>query len=124
MNVEDVPAIVAQLWLRPARWAPDESLLGDFDGSARTLQVFNVELEEQFKLLEQLERHRPWLERAAGGPILVMFFTTKQSLRHSSFVSSFKLEPPIRRVQQHLSVPVAADCIDTHIDTGPHRRVA
>jgi hypothetical protein len=86
--------------------------------------VFNVELDDQFELLEQLERHRPWLERAAGGPILVMFFTTKQSLRHSSFVSSFRLEPPIRRAQERLSVAMAADCIDTGTAAGPHRRVA
>ena len=124
MNVDDVPAIVAQLWRRPARWVPEESLLGDFDGSTRTLQVFNVEIEEQFRILEQLEPLRPWLEGAAGGPILVMFFTTKQSLRHSHFVNSSKLEPEIQRVQKPLSVPMATDCIDTHTDTGPHRRVA
>lgn len=124
MSSEDVPAIFAQLWRRPARWAPEESLLGGFDGSARTLQVFNVELDEQFELLEQLEHHRPWLERAAGGPILVMFFTTKQSLRHSSFVGAFKLEPPVRRAEKRLSVPVAPDCIDTGATAGPHRRVA
>lgn len=124
MSSEDIPAIFAQLWRRPARWALDESLLGGFEGSARTLQVFNVELDEQFQLLEQLERYRPWLERVAGGPILVMFFTTKQSLRHAKFVSSFKLELPIRRAQERVSVPVAGDCIDTGAGAGPHRRVA
>jgi len=121
MNKEDVPTIVAQFWQRPTRWAPEGFLLGDFDGSTRTLLVFNVDLDDQFRILEELEPCRPWLERAAGGSILVMFFTKKQSLRHSPFVESAELEPEIRP-EHGLSVPMAADCIDT--ETGPHRRVA
>jgi len=124
MNAEDVPAVVAQILRQPARWMPEGSVLGGFDDSMRILQVFNVELDEQFRLLEQLEHHRPWLERAAGCPILVMFYTTKKSLRHSRFVNSYALEPTIRRAQLPLPIPMATDCLDAPTDTGPHRRVA
>jgi len=84
MKPEDVPIVVAQLLGRPARWAPEQTLLGDFDGKERTLQVFNAELVDQLRLLEQLEHYRDWLERIAGGPIVVMFLSTRQSLRRWS----------------------------------------
>lgn len=123
MKIDAVPLIVAQLLRRPVRWAPEQALLGEFDGKERTLQVFNTELNEQLRLLEQLEPHRDWLERLAGGPIVVIFFSARQSLRHADFVSSFEFEPPIHRVHKHIVVP-AANCVDTDSDSGPHRRVA
>jgi hypothetical protein len=124
MTIEDVPAVVAQLLRRPARWAPEQALLGEYDGHERTLQVFNTELRDQLRLLEELEQYRPWLERSAGGPIVAMFFSVKQSLRHAEFVSSFSLEPPIRRVPRHAVPSLAPNCLDTDTDSGPHRRVA
>jgi hypothetical protein len=124
MTPEDVPVVVAQLLGRPARWAPEQTLLGDFDSKERTLQVFNAELVDQVRLLEQLEHYRDWLERIAGGPIVVMFFSTRQSLRHAAFVNSFERNPPLHRVQEHVMAPAAADCVDIDSDSGPHRRVA
>lgn len=124
MRPEDVPVVVAQLLRRPARWAPEQALLGDFDGRERTLQIFNTELLEQLPILEQLEQHRSWLERMAGGPIVVMFFSIRQSLRHEDFVNSFTRHPPIYRVREGVMAPAAADCVDIDSDSGPHRRVA
>lgn len=124
MTIEDVPAVVAQLLRRPVRWAPEQALLGEYDGDERTLQIFNTELRDQLRLLEQLEQYRPWLERSAGGPIVAIFFSVKQSLRHAEFVSSFSLEPPIRRVPRHAVPSLSPNCLDTDNDSGPHRRVA
>jgi hypothetical protein len=124
MTVEDVPAVVAQLSRRPVRWAPEEALLGQYDGDERTLQIFNAELGDQLRLLEQLEPYRPWLERSAGGPIVVIFFSVKQSLRHADFVRSFSFEPPIRRMPRNAVPPFAPNYVDTVSDSGPHRRVA
>jgi hypothetical protein len=124
MTIEDVPAVVAQLLRRPARWAPEQALLGEYDGDERTLQLFNTELEDQLRLLEQLEQYRSWLERSAGGPIVTIFFSVKQSLRHAEFVSSFSLEPPIRRVPRHAVPSLTSNCLDTDNESGPHRRVA
>ena len=124
MNRDDVPAIVAQLLRRPTRLASEQALAGDYDGDERTLQVFDTELGDQLRLLEQLEQYRPWLERFAGGPIVVVFFSVKQSVRHADFVSSFTFEPPLRRMPRHAVPPLGANWVDTDNDSGPHRRVA
>ena len=79
MTRDQIAERVAALLSRPVRWA---SPLFYYDGCERTLQVFNADVPDQLEMLRQLEPHRPDLEKAAGGPIVVMFFSRKQSVRH------------------------------------------
>lgn len=90
MKHADVPSVVARVLGRPTRWAPPGSMLGNYDGHERTLQVFNVESKDQLRCLELLESHLPSLEQASGGALVVIFFSAKQSTRHSDFVMTFE----------------------------------
>jgi hypothetical protein len=87
MTKLEVPARVAALLDRPVRWAQP---IFAYDGCETTLQVFNAEMSEQDGMLMRLEPHRAELEAAAGGPLVVMFFTRKQSARHATFVAEFE----------------------------------
>lgn len=88
LSVEDsvrrasVPLMVSHIVDRPARWAPEGSFLRAYDGAERTLQVFNAATADQERLLELVEPHRPTLERYAGGPLVILFYTVDQSRRH------------------------------------------
>ena len=82
MNRDDIAKQVSiLLGDRPVRWLPRERVLVDFDGSSRALEVFNADPSEQRALLRALRPHRPALETAAGGPIVVIFHTTSESRR-------------------------------------------
>jgi hypothetical protein len=76
---------------RPVRWLPHERLLADFDGSSRTLEVFNADAAEQRALLRALRPHRAALETAAGGPIVIIFHTTSETQRLYSCVAGAAL---------------------------------
>lgn len=77
-----VPLMVSRILGRPARWAPAGSFLGGYEGADRTLQVFDTVTVDQTRFLEMLEPHRPELEQAAGGPLVVIFYSPEQSRRH------------------------------------------
>jgi hypothetical protein len=122
---EDVPYAVSRLMGdRPARWAPTERLLGDYDGRERTLEVFNAAPKDQLGLLAALRSERAALREAAGGPIVFIFHTEGESKRlYAEFVMRFP------RVMAEASVrPLATDRrIDRRVeDDGvlPHRRAA
>jgi len=81
MSREDVPRRVAELLGRPARWASPGASLGDYDGCERTLEVFNAGAREQRALLRKLRPDRAELERAAGGPLVIVFHTLSETSR-------------------------------------------
>lgn len=74
---------------RPARWAEVSNLVGDYDGRERTLEVFNADAKDQRMLLRRLRPLREELELAAGGPVIVIFHTSVESVRlYRDFVQS------------------------------------
>jgi hypothetical protein len=66
---------------RPVRWAEAPTLVGDYDGRERTLEVFNSDAKDQRMLLRRLRPVREELELAAGGPVIVIFHTSVESAR-------------------------------------------
>lgn len=89
MKREDVPFYVSRLMGdRPVRWAPPELRRGDYDGRERTLEVFLADAAEQLALLEAIgEEGWAKLEAAAGGAIVYIFHTKKESReRHAAFL--------------------------------------
>jgi hypothetical protein len=64
---------------RPVRWANQPP--GDYDGRERTLEVFNADAAEQRELMRKLRPLRGELEQAAGGPVVIVFHTRKESAR-------------------------------------------
>ena len=73
-------------------------MVGNYDGHDRTLQVFNADASDELRLLEHLEPYLPLLEQAAGGPLVVILLSAKQSLRHADYVRPFKSELSVRRI--------------------------
>lgn len=77
MKREDVPKFVSILLDgRPVKWG--ESVFG-FAGRERTLQIFNVDIDERRDLLRSLDRDKDRLEKAAGGPLVFVFHSVKQT---------------------------------------------
>ncbi|HVV81752.1 MAG TPA: hypothetical protein VHE35_01690 [Kofleriaceae bacterium] len=75
---------------RPVRWADPRRRTGDYDGRERTLEIFNADAGEQRALLGRLRPVRDELEAAAGGPIVFIFHTCRESARlHETFVEAF-----------------------------------
>lgn len=66
---------------RPTRWGPSSTAVGDYDGRERTLEVFDADAGEQRALLRRLRDMRPDLERAIGGPLVIVFHTTSETNR-------------------------------------------
>lgn len=75
---------------RPVRWA--ENPIGDYDGRERTLEVFNADASDQLQLLHQFRALRSDVEAAAGGPVIVLFHTTKETVRLYADVLARDLE--------------------------------
>ena len=74
---------------RPVRWAAPKHTVGDYEGRDRTLEVFNADAKDQRELLANLRSIRAELEAVAGGPIILIFHTTKESARlHADFVQA------------------------------------
>jgi hypothetical protein len=70
---------------RPVRWAPSRS--GDYDGRERTLEVFNADAHEHLELIRRLRPIRAELAATAGGPVVFVFHTRKESARlYADFV--------------------------------------
>jgi hypothetical protein len=63
---------------RPVRWAKP---VGDFDGRERTLDVFYADAFDQIGLLKRFQTARAKLEEAVGGPVIVIFHTTRETER-------------------------------------------
>jgi hypothetical protein len=79
---EQVPERVSDLFEgRPARWVPAAKAVGDYDGRERTLEVFEADAREQRDLLRRLRGVRPELERAIGGPLVIVFHTVAETQR-------------------------------------------
>lgn len=79
---EQVPDRVSDLLDgRPTRWVPSSMAVGDYDGRERTLEVFEAEGREQRALLRRLRDVRPDLERAIGGPLVILFHTLAETQR-------------------------------------------
>jgi hypothetical protein len=55
--------------------------MGDYDGRDRTLDVFSVAACDQRPLLRKLRGERDRLERAVGGPLIVIFHTPEETAR-------------------------------------------
>jgi hypothetical protein len=64
---------------RPVRWLPEDRRVGDYDGCDRTLQVFCADPKDQRRLLDKIDEHRDVLEKAAGGPMVLVFHSVEQS---------------------------------------------
>lgn len=122
MKREQIPGFVSRIvGLRPVRWLPPEQLAGDYDGRERTLQVFDADAPDQRRLLAIIDEHRAMLEEAAGGPLVVIFHSVRQSKERYGDVlrSFFKPIAAPRNV-----VPPAEKCVDAEEKNGPHRRIA
>ena len=79
---EQVPDRVSDLLEgRPTRWVPSAMAVGDYDGRERTLEVFEADAREQRALLRRLRDVRPDLERAIGGPLVILFHTSSETQR-------------------------------------------
>lgn len=124
MTRDELPLLVAQLIDRPVRWVPRDRLVGDYDGRERTLEVFNADAKDQRQLLGTINKAKLRLEEIAGGPLTVIFHSTKQSVRYEDFVRSFRSQPRPHPIVTKAVPPLAANCVDEANETGPHRRVA
>ena len=125
MRREHVPLFVSRIIEgRPVRWAPPKRNLGDFDGRERTLQVFNADAKDQRRLLDEIDRHRAPFEEAAGGPLVVVFHSVRQSAeRHAEFVDLFVRWAPKEKKASSDVAPPLQGCVDEANESGPHRRV-
>ncbi len=87
----DVPLAVSKLMgNRPVRWAPPEKMVFDYDGRERTLQVFNAAAKDQLELLKALRPIRAELQKAAGGPLVIIFHSPEQSeSRYGDFLATW-----------------------------------
>jgi hypothetical protein len=74
---------------RVVRWA---NPIGGYDGCARTLEVFNADALEQRELLRHFRGVRSEVEGAVGGPVIVLFHTTKETARLYANVDARDLE--------------------------------
>ncbi len=122
MKREQVPGFVSRIvGRRPVRWLPPERLVGDYDGRDGTLQVFEADARDQRHLLEIIDQHRAMLEEAAGGPLVVIFHSVRQSKeRYGDVLRSF-----FKPIAAPRDVVLPAEkCVDAEESNGPHRRVA
>jgi hypothetical protein len=126
MKREHVPVVVSGLiGGRPARWAPAERMVGDFDGRDRTLEVFNANVADQRASLEAIDRDRARLEEAAGGPLVIIFHSVRQSeARYGEFLAAFERSFPRVIEAPTVLTPPADRCVDRDDDAGPHREPA
>ena len=107
---------------RPVRWMPPDLPLGDFDGSERTIEVFHVAAGEQMPLRRVLRPFRARLDAELGGPVVFIFHTPAESMRH---YAEF-LDAEIRRGPDLTSPETAASLGIRRLDLEPlvHEDVA
>ena len=121
MTRDEVPGRVSRLLDgRPVRWAPSSSLFGDYDGRERTLDVFDAEPRDQRRLRGDIDRAlREELQTAAGGPVIVIFHSIKQSAaRYGEFVRSFPRALP----DSAPILPLSDNVVDEPDESLTHRR--
>lgn len=87
MTCDDVPMLIALLIERPVRWA---KMVGDYDGRERTLEVFNADAADQRRLLGCINRSKDQLVALAGGPLTIIFHSTRQSARYADFIGDIR----------------------------------
>jgi hypothetical protein len=75
---------------RTVIWATNP--VGDYDGRERTLEVFNADPSDQRPLLHQFRDVRSEVEAVVGGPVIVMFHTTKETRRLYAKIVACDLE--------------------------------
>ena len=63
-----------------------------YDGRERTLSVFNADASDHRELLRQFRDVRSEVEAAVGGPVIVLFHTTKETVRLYSDIVARDLE--------------------------------
>ena len=120
MKRERVPFFISRIvgW-RPARWATP---VGDYDGREQTLHVFNADLGDQRRLLAEIDMNKKALEEAAGGPLIIVFHSVRQTEeRYGEFAKSFPR--PLETATQAVAPPPEC-CVDVQDKNGPHRRAA
>ena len=120
MTRERLPFLVSRLlgW-RPVRWGTP---VGDYDGRDRTLHVFNADVPDQRRLRAEIDRQRASLQAAAGGPLVLIFHSVKQTRElYAEFARSFPR--PIRAPNPSIAPPPER-CLDLPDASGPHRRAA
>jgi hypothetical protein len=79
LDREAVPMRVSALLdRRPVRWG---EMIGGYDGSERTLEIFEADAREQRELRRRLRPVRAELDAAAGGPVVIIFHTRAESRR-------------------------------------------
>ncbi len=125
MTRTEVPYVVSKLMGdRPARWAPAALRLGDYEGRERTLEVFNAEPKDHLALRKALRPVRSAIQEAAGGPVVFIFHTERESAkRYGQFVQEFPrmIAGPF---VQPLSAVARIDELVEDDKAQPHRRVA
>jgi hypothetical protein len=96
MNRDMVPFLAsARVGDRPVRWAPPDVASGDYDGRERSLEIFRVAPAERRDLLRALRPIRDEIEAAAGGPVVVIFHTPRESERlYADFLRAFDAPAP------------------------------
>jgi hypothetical protein len=122
MNRALIPLVVSDLiGGRPVRWVPTNRLVGDYDGRERTLQIFNADPKDQRRLLDEIDKQRGSLDEAAGGPLVIIFHSVKQSTeRYADFVRYF-VRP--RGIEMPRAVALSSETyVDAEDERGPHRR--
>jgi hypothetical protein len=125
-----VPFLVsARIGDRPVRWAPPDVASGDYDGRERTLEVFRVASGERRDLLRALRPVRDAIEAVAGGPVVVIFHTPRESERlYSCFLRAFEEPAPLARTEAGVPhIDSEGACIDEAVEDGqakPHRSIS
>jgi len=66
--------------------------LFSYDGCERTLSVFNADAGDHRELLRQFRDVRSEVETTVGGPVIVLFHTTKETARLYSDIVARDLE--------------------------------
>jgi len=107
---------------RPVRWAEARNLIGDYDGRERTLEVFNADAKDQRQLLRRLRPVREDLERAAGGPTIIIFHTSAEGVYRQT-PKSPRRSPPgfLRRHPIHSFQPCRGTIPPTQLHRLLHR---
>lgn len=99
---ELLPVIIAAFEGRPVRWA-EAHALGDYDGRERTLEVFNADARDQLELLTRFRSLRPAVESVAGGPVIVIFHTTRETTRLYADVIAQYVEEQLKMLARRAS---------------------
>jgi hypothetical protein len=114
LDRESVPMRVSALLdRRPVRWG---EMIGGYDGSERTLEIFEADAREQRELRRRLRPVRAELDAAAGGPVVIIFHTRAESRRlYADVVGAW-----YRRVLADLVVGWIEESADTdpRVDAG------